>query len=466
MVKRSALWSIALAGVSVGVTFPREASAVRVWEEARAGWSPPGAGLSPGTLSLGAAFTGSTASPDLLPPQFVPPLASGGHVGASRFPEGVADRWLDVGFYTQPQFTFQSGYNTDSTSNFSLPPSVGMQRTRFVFHAQAHPLLQVRAEFNLSDRVDLLDAYALVPIRRWLHVQLGQFRVPFSRQELTSGSRMQFADRQLWSGGANVSGVRFLPSYDQGIMAWGWAGPRDLFEYYVGVFNGKGPNSPFNLDAFFLYAGRIAVNPLGRPRSLQEGAINLSSAPALAIGLNGATQVRQVGLVTLPGDTSPVPNRITVNSVGADVFFAAHGASAYGEVYFRDTRETDTASAPNTQSLGWLVQAGYFIPVTGLRNHLEVVARVQSFDPSNCYSQSVGTDCGVRSPGSSSREVYRDFMFARAYTFGLTWYQLGHGFKVQAQYTINTEHRDIAGRAVGSGVVDNDLFTLLLTGSL
>jgi len=57
-------------------------------------------------------------------------------------------------------------------------------------------------------------------------------------------------------------------------------------------------------------------------------------------------------------------------------------------------------------------------------------------------------------------------MFARAYTFGLNWYQLGHGFKAQAQYTINTEHRDATNdRRPGSGVVDNNLFTLLLTGS-
>jgi hypothetical protein len=464
VVNRAAVWWVALTGAAVGLLAPGEAGAVRVWEEPRAGWVPPGV-LGPGGLALGAMFTGPGASPDLRPPEFSTPLAAGGLVGSSRYPEGVTERWLDVGFYTQPQFAFQTGYDSDSTTNFSLPPGVGLQRTRFIFHAQPHPLLQVRAEFNLSDSVTLLDAYALVPIRRWLQVQVGQFRVPFSRQELVSGTRLQFADRQLWAGGANASGVSFLPSFDQGVMAWGWAGPRDLVEYYAGVFNGKGANRP-NIDAFFLYAARVAVNPLGRPRALQEGAVNLASAPTLAVGLNAATQVRQVGFVTLPGGAAPVPNRVTVSTFGADVFFAAHGASAYGEVYFRDTHETDTASAPNTQSLGWLLQAGYFIPVPALRNHLEVVARAQSFDPSNCYTQSAGPDCGQRLPGSSSRDVYQSFMFARAYTFGLNWYQLGHGFKLQAQYTINTEHRDIAGRAAGSGVVNNDLFTLLLTGSL
>jgi hypothetical protein len=40
-------------------------------------------------------------------------------VGASRFPEGVAERWLDIGFFAQPQFIAQTGYDADSSTNFS-----------------------------------------------------------------------------------------------------------------------------------------------------------------------------------------------------------------------------------------------------------------------------------------------------------------------------------------------------------
>ncbi len=434
---------------------PLEAHAVRLWEEPRAGWSA--------TATLGE--NTSLASPDLRPSDTLTPLAAGGHAGQSRYPEGVAERWLDVGFYAQPQFIYQTGYDNDSVTNFSVAPGVNLRRTRMVVHGQAHPLLQVRMEFGLSDRLELFDTYALVPVRRWLQVQLGQFRVPFSRQELVSGSRLQFTDSALWSGGANASGVRFVPSYDTGLMVWGWVGPRDLVEYYAGVFNGKGPNNPFNLDGFFLYAGRVVLNPLGRPRAFQEGAIGLPREPTVSIGLNAAGQIRQVGLVTLPGATAPVPNRIRAVSLGADVFAAAYGASLYAELYARDTDETDTHAAPSTQSLGWLVQAGYFIPAPVLRDHLEVVARVQRFDPSTCVTRTQGDDCGLRPPASASRAVYRDFMDTLAVTVGLTWYQLGHGFKAQASYTLLNEYRDLAGGAPGSGVVANDLINLQLTGS-
>lgn len=444
-----------------------DAHAVRVWEEARAGWSPP-SGISPGGLSLAAVFGGgSLASPDLRLPDYLPPLAAGGHVGASRYPEGVAERWLDIGFFAQPQFVFQTGYDTDARTNFSVAPGVNLRRNRVVIHGQAHPLLQVRLEFGLSDRLELFDTYALVPVRRWLQFQIGQFRVPFSRQELVSGSRYQFADSALWSGAANSSGIRFIPSFDIGAMVWGWAGPDDLVEYYAGIFNGKGPNQPFNLDGFFLYAGRLVVNPLGRPRNLQESAVNLPRDPRLSIGVNAAGQVRQLGTTTIGG--AQVPNRVTANTVGADVYFTGWGASLYGEFYFRDIEETDTAASPTTQSLGWLVQAGYFIPAPALRNHLEVVARVQQFNPSDCFTRTQGAagTCDVRGYPSPTRENYRDFMLTTAISFGLNWYQLGHGFKVQTSYTIFNEGRGISGDARGpaSGIVDNDVFNLQLTGS-
>ncbi|MFO0625071.1 MAG: hypothetical protein U0325_05590 [Polyangiales bacterium] len=458
--KRSSLLVAALGALALRTP---DAHAVRVWEEPRAGWQPT-APLSPGGLSLATMFTGSVASPDLRPPDFVPPLAAGGHVGASRFPEGVAERWLDIGFFAQPQFIFQTGYDTEARTNFSLAPGVNLRRNRVVIHGQAHPQLQVRLEFGLSDRLELYDTYALVPVRRWLQFQIGQFRVPFSRQELVSGTRYQFADSSLWSGAANSSGIRFIPSFDIGAMVWGWLGRDDLVEYYAGIFNGKGPNQPFNLDGFFLYAGRVVVNPLGRPRAFQESAVNLPRDPRLAIGINAAGQVRQIGTVTIGG--AEVPNRVTTTALGADVYFTGWGASLYGEFYFRDTEETDTASRPTTQSLGWLAQAGYFIPHPALRNHLEVVARVQQLNPSDCFTRTraAGT-CDIRPYPSHTRENYRDFMNTTALSFGVNWYQLGHGFKVQASYTIFNEGRDLENGAPGSGIIVNDIFNLLLTGS-
>jgi hypothetical protein len=194
-------------------------------------------------------------------------------------------------------------------------------------------------------------------------------------------------------------------------MVWGWLGPRDLVEYYAGIFNGKGPNQPFNLDGFFLYAGRVAVNPLGRPRAFQEGAVNLPRDPRLSIGLNAAGQVRQIGTVTIGG--AEVPNRVTVTALGADVYFAARwGASFYGEVYFRDTEETDTGSRRH-HAVPRVARAGGVLhpaprpaqPPRGGR------PRAAASTPPDCLTRTraAGT-CDIRPYPSHTRENYRDFM--------------------------------------------------------
>ena len=63
-------------------------------------------------------------------------------------------------------------------------------------------------------------------------------------------------------------------------MIWGWFGPKDMFEYYLGVFNGQGRNHGYNDDAKSgMYAGRIAINPIGRPVSFQESYVGMRSRP-------------------------------------------------------------------------------------------------------------------------------------------------------------------------------------------
>lgn len=457
--------TLSLAGLGAA----REAQAVRVWEEPRRDWTPPPeyANLAPGLPpSLAAMFVGSAASPDLRASDNVTPLAAGGHVGASRYPAGVAERWLDIGFFSQPRFAATYGYDPNQTSNFAPPPGFSLARTRLVVHGQAHPLLQVRLEVDISDRVTLLDAYGLVPIFRWLQLQLGQFRVPFSRQAQVSSTRYQFADGSLWQGGASVGNdLLFVPGFDLGAMVWGWAGPRDIFEYYLGVWNGKGANQLRNIDSFFLYGGRVAVNPLGRG-TLQEGAWS-TQRPVLSIGLNMTHQLRQIGTVDL--GMGAIPNRLYNTRVGADVHFAYWGASLYGELYYHNQLVTDTRpmSTPSTESLGWLVQAGFFIPWAPLRDHLELVARVQSFNPSTCLTRAEGNNCGVRYPSSQTPNEYRDLMWTTAMTFGVNWYQSGHGFKIHAAYTLNYENRGLANMMAdpSTGVVNNDQFVLQITGS-
>jgi len=63
-------------------------------------------------------------------------------------------------------------------------------------------------------------------------IQAGQFKIPFSRQELTSDGALQFVDR------ANAVDA-FKPSYDVGAMAQGKVA-GGMLAWNAGLFNGTG----------------------------------------------------------------------------------------------------------------------------------------------------------------------------------------------------------------------------------
>lgn len=87
-----------------------------------------------------------------------------------------------------------------------------------------------------------------------LTLQIGQFKPPQARQELTSAARQLFPERSLANDTFNLG-------RDRGLQAAGSFAGKKL-QYRLGIFNGNGPNTS-NPDNHHLYAGRIDFNPLG-----------------------------------------------------------------------------------------------------------------------------------------------------------------------------------------------------------
>lgn len=65
----------------------------------------------------------------------------------------------------------------------------------------------------------------------WLQLKFGQFKEPFSQEELLSATNIDFAERSLV--------VNFVPAYSPGLQVHGTVA-KGIFEYQLGVFNGKG----------------------------------------------------------------------------------------------------------------------------------------------------------------------------------------------------------------------------------
>ncbi|HWR21717.1 MAG TPA: porin [Verrucomicrobiae bacterium] len=110
---------------------------------------------------------------------------------------------------------------------------------------------EVGSASNADSKFQLTDGYA--ELRYWpeFRVRGGQFKVPFSFEELTSSRFIDFVERSAIN--------NLVPARDVGAMAHGSLLGGTL-EYSAGIFNGTGQNNP-ELNDSKDYVGRLLVRP-------------------------------------------------------------------------------------------------------------------------------------------------------------------------------------------------------------
>ncbi len=169
---------------------------------------------------------------------------------------------LDLYGWVQPRFSYQQ-QDTRPTVNFTPNPAFTVNRARIGAIATFGLWGRAQVEMELAhDNVQTMDAYIVAsPVHEKnvsLNFTFGQFRVPFSRQNLLSSKSYQFADNAYFITpkyivdrdiGAQIS-AEFLEGRGR-IMA--------------GVFNGNDPGrgQALNTDAYLLFAGRAEISPFG-----------------------------------------------------------------------------------------------------------------------------------------------------------------------------------------------------------
>jgi hypothetical protein len=261
------------------------------------------------------------------------------------------------------------------------------------------------------------------------NLKIGQFKVPFGRQELTSASRLLFQDR-------SVATTFFTPARNggAGIQAYGSLGgdTKDLFEYYGGIFNGEGQNNSnlagtglINDGPGLMYAGRVAVNPLGtygynEPDT--DSLTNQSENLRATIGGN---------IVWHPDDALPGGFDVDTTIVGGDVGAKWMGVSVQGE-YFHSHTDPMLSGTKSFDFDGWYGQAGWIIPQT----NFEVAGR---------YGQLLDSD-GVLTLDKDST--------LNEWSIGANYYFKAHRAKLQADWTRFTSNVDKITD------VENDVFRI------
>jgi len=130
------------------------------------------------------------------------------------------------------------------STNFSIP-RLRLKWDGFAFK----PWFLYTVQLNVNDDLDLRDMYFTAAYDNNIMPRVGQWKVPFGRQELTSSSALQFINR-------SIVNDEFGYGRDRGVALMGGLGPKYNFSYSGGVFNGDGRNGS-SADSNLLYAGRI-----------------------------------------------------------------------------------------------------------------------------------------------------------------------------------------------------------------
>jgi hypothetical protein len=282
-----------------------------------------------------------------------------------------------------------------------------------------------------------------------LNLTAGFFRVPISRQNLLPSVGYQFADVAYFVNPA------FLIDRDLGAKIWSELFDKRL-KLEIGMWdsNDAGVGQSGNTNATFLYGARVEIAPLG-PAPRFEGdlrPLGMQHHPIVTLGASAMMDKRD-------------DLQYNRKWAGGDLAAYWEGASIYGEIFYHVDEGyalNGTPAPSNIRQLGWNVQAGYFLPVPWVREHLEIVGRVEYFDPYIDIKQPDGT--AIQLSAKNPEQGYQ------GYVVGLNYFlNHKHTTKVQMSYEIRDQTKEcLQGQTVNSkagctGYYADNLFVAQIT---
>lgn len=221
-----------------------------------------------------------------------------------------------------------------------------------------------------DQEIELLDARLRAPLPSGVELSLGQFKAPFSGEDLLGRGEISLLDRSqavdALSPGRQV-GAALIGEYLEERL---WVG--------AGVFNGEGRNTG-NADGDFLWAGRVRYRTVARVQYHRGLILRLGASAAFSS--DSGRDLRPAGRLELPGVSTAdfAGDRLLL---GADVGLTYRDAFASAE-YVRARLEprpvTDDGlgpELPEETAEGWYVEGGY--SVFGV---MDVLARYDTFRP-------------------------------------------------------------------------------------
>ncbi|MCW5809231.1 MAG: hypothetical protein KIT31_43155, partial [Deltaproteobacteria bacterium] len=347
---------------------------------------------------------------------------------ASYEPSSIA-----LGGFLQPQFRLRQDSPVQGDT-----PGFRFARARLTALAQTRSgNLDVSAyiEGELQPNFVLFDAFATLgrrlPAGGRIEVDVGQMRVPISRQQMLSDKKVAFVDK------AQITSI--APDRDIGARV-NLAIPKlEYVRVMGGIYNGEQKNQVENINDKFLYAARVEVSPIGRDRPLSESVFD---GKFLTVSASYGHNVLASGA-----------NDEKLRYYGFDVSGAYRGLSGsfeFLEVFHDFSGGNPAFLPPSYKSNGFNAQLNYMLPVRlppYRQARLELGARVEEIDRNDTVP--------IAQPGDPNQSV-------REITGVATFYLRGHALKAQlaASHFQEIETRTAVGQ---DATYANDQLLLQLT---
>ena len=313
--------------------------------------------------------------------------------------------------------------NPDGGDNEGL--GFRVRRLRVTWNGNAFaPWMKYKIQYALERTGELKDMKLSFAKNRAFVPTIGQYKVPFNREELNSSSALQLV-------GSSILSDYFEYDRDIGAGVSGLFGDG-MIRYDFGVFQGEGVKNQKNDkgDIGMLWAGRVQGAIIGgKAKKIKE---NFAKKPTLMVGAAVA------GIDVEGSDANhgipqhdpddPGDDRILrdgkVTSITFDANYRDPRFNLTGE-YIGRWANPDAAGVGTAYDSGFRVQGGFFV----IPKKVELASRyaMVMFD----------TDTGVLE-GNDLDNVW-------TFTQGLNYYLSGnHKWKVQLDYTFQREE-DLAG---------------------
>jgi len=271
-------------------------------------------------------------------------------------------------------------------------------------------------ELNVVDGVarsgPLLDNYVVFDRVRDANLRIGVYRVMYTRERNIADINPLLIDRSLANAEFNVDRDIGLDLRSEDIGGLG------KLRYYAGVFMGDGRDQNRFSDPGLMYTARVDFLPFGMFDDYEASDQTRLRKPRLSLGFAYAFNDRarnNRGVLGAPPTDGGTTN---YHNVTTDMMFKWSGFSLEAAYLLRDGRRNpgdavDDMGAPlpveaARNGHGWMAQAAFLIPRTGL----EPAVR----------------SSGIRGLGRTSMLDRNEF------GGGLNYYLAGHNLKLQVDY--------------------------------